>query len=77
MDEEYGAIGEFTPDYRSREELDLSINELDEVLRGAGIVKYGLDGSRWYKIIASRADAEKARELLRRARLKRGKLRIY
>lgn len=57
-------------------EMETSIQEFDDVLRPHGII-YGLSGSRCYQIEVATAQAEMAANLLRRARLKTGKVELY
>jgi hypothetical protein len=69
MKEEYVIVADFTPDHRSSEALDQSIKELESILSG---IECGLDGSRSYRVIVASSKAEKARQLLKAARFKRG-----
>jgi len=73
---DYLTVGLYHYSHRSRTEADRSIQELDDVLRPYGIV-YGLDGSRAYRIIVARAQAELAGRLLRSTRFKIGKVELY
>ena len=73
---DYLTVGMYHYSHRSSAEADRSIQELDDVLRPHGI-DYGLDGSRSYRIIVARAQAELAGRLLRRARFKIGKAELY
>jgi hypothetical protein len=73
QDKTYVVIGWVYPSHLNREEMDLSIQEVDKVLTPRGII-YGLDGSRAYKLIVSKAKAQEAREFLRQARFKIAKV---
>jgi hypothetical protein len=75
MKEEYVTVAVFTPDHRSAEAHRRSEAELDRILSGNGI-EFGLDGSRTYKVIVSNTQADKARDLLKSARLKWGEVKI-
>ena len=72
MNHDYETVGEFTPDHRSGDTMDASLKELTDLLEEAGIVEFGLDGSRAYRIIVRRDQADTAREVLRRSNLKNG-----
>ena len=72
MNHDYETVGEFTPDHRSGDTMGASLKELSDLLEGAGIVEFGLDGSRAYRIIVRRDQADTAREVLRRSNLKNG-----
>ena len=59
---------EFTPGHRSGDALNAFEKELTDLLEGAGIVEFGLDGSRAYRITVRREQADTAREVLRRSK---------
>ena len=73
--EEYQAIGWLYPSHRSKEELDLSTKELDDLLTPRGII-YGLDGLRAYRIIVPRTRVQEVRELVRSTEFKLAKVEL-